>query len=366
MQAKQPINPEARLCGRREARVAVLRGRREHVLVLDGREPQACAREINAWQREGALTLIAGFAFGGASQADALLGTLEGDCPMVFLQGDAATRTSPFTSVQVQALTGVEVQEVRGAGGGRGSVYEDEGARYCRLSGIVPRDLAASRGRQVQDVFEMAEQLLGEAGFAFTDTIRTWFYLDHLLEWYGTFNEVRTEFFRTRGVFGKRVPASTGIGAANLAGAALSCDLLAMVPKTSAVTAEAVSSPLQDSALHYRSSFSRAVELKMGGHRQLLISGTASIDQAGKTVHEGDPAAQVDLTLRVVEALLNSRGMGWAHATRGIAYFKRLADRPLMERWLAAHQVPEFPLAIMEADICRHDLDFELELDALA
>jgi enamine deaminase RidA (YjgF/YER057c/UK114 family) len=207
--------------------------------------------------------------------------------------------------------------------------------------------------------------MLNEAGFQFTDTVRTWFYLDDLLEWYDGFNAVRTGFYRDRGVLNGLIPASTGIGAWNSHGGALSCDVLAVAPRAGRRGVQGVASPLQDSALNYRSSFSRAVEIPYAQGRQLLVSGTASIDREGRTAHAGNPGAQIDLTLRVVEALLASRGMGWNEVTRGIAYFKRLADRPLMDRWFRDRGVTGFSPAIAEADICRPDLDFEVEVDAM-
>ena len=176
---------------------------------------------------------------------------------------------------------------------------------------------------------------------------------------------MRTAFFAGHGVFEKRVPASTGIGAGNSAGAALSADLLAVQPRNGAVRIQAVPSPLQGSALNYRSSFSRAVEMGFTTHRFLTISGTASIGQDGQTVFLGDCEGQIGRTLDVVEALLRSRGMDWSDVTRGIAYFADLADRPLFEAVWRQRGLPDLPLAMAQAAICRADLLFELEVDAV-
>ena len=46
-------------------------------------------------------------------------------------------------------------------------------------------------------------------------------------------------------------------------------------------------------------------------------------------------------------------------------YFKRLADRPLMDRWFRDRGVTGFSPAIAESDIGRPDLDFEVEVDAM-
>jgi enamine deaminase RidA (YjgF/YER057c/UK114 family) len=116
--------------------------------------------------------------------------------------------------------------------------------------------------------------------------------------------------------------------------------------------------------MNYQSSFSRALELGFPSHRLLMISGTASIDPNGSTLHVGDPARQIERTLEVVTALLESRSMGWRDAIRGIAYFTNLRDEPLYAAICRAHAIPAFPLAVAHAGICRRELLFELEIDA--
>ena len=141
--------------------------------------------------------------------------------------------------------------------------------------------------------------------------------------------------------------------------------LLAVKPKHGGVRILSVPSPLQCSALDYRSSFSRAVEIQQPGSRLLTISGTASIDPGGKTVHVGDTAKQIDLTMGVVREILRSRGMDWSNTARAIAYFKDIREAHLLEAYVLAHHLPKLPIAISHADVCRHDLLFELELDAV-
>jgi len=198
----------------------------------------------------------------------------------------------------------------------------------------------------------------------FSNVIRTWLYLDQLLKWYDDFNEVRTDFFDEYGVFDNLVPASTGIGVSNPAGAALVSDAFAIQPKNGDVTIEAVPSPLQCPALDYKSSFSRAVEIRSAAQRSLLISGTASIHPGGATAHVGDVRKQIALTMEVVEAILKSRDMAWEDTVRGIAYFRYGADAPLLEEYCREAGLPDLPMAIAHADVCRDDLLFEVEIDA--
>ncbi|HTY63302.1 MAG TPA: RidA family protein [Acidobacteriota bacterium] len=283
--------------------------------------------------------------------------------PVTWLQGDACT-DGILHSVQAVALSGMSPKPVRSGGRNIGFIYEDACARYCRLCGLLPADLTAARGGQARSAFETAADILVQNGFSFTDTVRTWIYLDHLLEWYDDFNTVRTAFFNETGVFDHIVPASTGIGAGNPFGAAITMDFFAVQPKSVECTVRTVASPLQNPALDYNSSFSRAVELASPTHRRLLISGTASIAPDGKTVHQNEPEKQIRLTLDAVKAILESRGMHWNDLFRGIAYFKNMAYLPLYRRVASELHIPHFPLAVSHADVCRHDLCFEIEVDA--
>ena len=352
------ISPNPSLDTPSAVRGLVLPSRTEYAVTLQGGEVEGCLSRLTDVLRRHGAHPISLFVFGGKRNDPP-------DPGMSWLRGDSSVATAGLSSVHAFAVSGSAPAARLTRGDASGVVYEDDLARVCRLAGVVPVNREASREAQAREVFEIAESMLGEAGFRFSDTIRTWFYLERLLEWYGGFNTVRTEFFRERGVFDRLVPASTGIGAGNARGCALTADFLAIQPKDGRVTVSDVDSPLQDSAIKYRSSFSRAVEIRFPACRQLLVSGTASIDRDGRTVHAGNPAEQVALTMRVVGAILESRGMGWRDVTRGIAYFKRLGDRPLLDDYMRAHHLPAMSLAMAEADICRDDLDFEIEVDAV-
>jgi len=285
------------------------------------------------------------------------------DCPVTWLQGDACSGKE-LSGMQFCSIAGVETRPVLLDGENVGLCYEDDFATYCFLPSVIPTDLTASREDQTQAVFERIDRALQGVGMAFTDVARTWIYLDRLLEWYDEFNVVRTAFFDKHHIFDHMVPASTGIGAANPAGAACLIDAYAIKPKSDAMTVRAVPSPLQCAALDYRSSFSRAVEIDYPNLRELTISGTASIHPGGKTAHVDDIRKQVELTMQVVDALLKSRDLDWSDAVRGIAYFKTLEDLPVYEAVCAEMGLPRLPVALAHADVCRDDLLFELELDA--
>lgn len=267
--------------------------------------------------------------------------------------------------VQVHAIIGAKVQPIRMNNMVIGTYFEDQYARYCLLGEIHPDNPTASREAQALRTFEMMEQALKPVGMDFSHVMRTWFYLDHILDWYGPFNRIRDTFFKERGIFDGLVPASTGVGGRNREGTALVADALAIQPKDAQVRIQALPSPLQCPALEYGSSFSRAVEVIMPDHRRIFVSGTASIYPDGRTANVGDVGAQIDLTMQVAGAILESRGMGWEDASRAVAYIKDAQNAPLFNQYCAAESLPPLPVVLSEQDICRDDLLFEIEVEAV-
>ncbi len=250
-----------------------------------------------------------------------------------------------------------------------GTKYETLTAEYLLIMGVHPKDLTLSRKEQAAQAFEQLDEAIETAGFSFSNVARTWLYMDKILEWYDELNDVRDAFFKKKGVFeSKFIPASTGIGSGNFEGSAIAIGALAVRPKTetSSMTMQMVESPLQCSALEYRKSFSRAVELQTPEGRTLLISGTASIEPNGATIHVGDPKKQIELTMQVVNAILESRGMSLKNSIRAIAYIKRPEYRVYWQTWLKKNGLPSNLAEEVYADVCRDDLLFEIELDAFS
>lgn len=285
--------------------------------------------------------------------------------PVTWVREERGEGTA-FRGTQVWAISGAEVKPVEVAGRVVGRFFEDDAAQYCRLGGLTPASVSVSDYDQTGQVFEAMMSGLKSVGMDFSNVIRTWFYNREILSWYRDFNKARDVFFRANNVFNGLVPASTGMGGANPAGAALTTGLIAIKAKASGVKTAAVRSPLQNPALDYGSSFSRAVELETPGLRRVLVSGTASIGEDGKTQYLGDMDAQVARTMEVVRAILNSCDMDWEDVTRAVAYYKEPQDDGAFSRYCESAGVPALPVVFVNNDVCRDDLMFEIELDAIS
>lgn len=324
---------------------------------------------LGQYLKENNAAIYQQYVFGGTKHYDAGMKAIEKACgeikwPITWIQGDGCSGED-LTATQAYAMTGSCCKPLVYEGKVVGAVYEDEDAEYCIIGDLLPDDTTLSREAQTRNVFEKMDRILKTVGMDFLNIVRTWMYLEKLLEWYDEFNTVRTTYFKEVGTFDNLVPASTGIGVANPAGAALVTDLFAVKPKTDRVKIFEVESPLQCSATDYRSSFSRAVEVALPDHRTIYVSGTASIEPGGKTVHIDDVKKQIDLTMEVAGAILKNRDMDWQDTVRGIAYFKDIKNAHLFTEYCQKHNLPKMPFALSHSDVCRHDLLFEIELDAI-
>ena len=278
---------------------------------------------------------------------------------------EAADPLGRPAGTHLHAVSGARVKPIVLDGRVVGAQFENGRAHYGQIADLRPADLSAGREEQARSVFEQLEAAVAAGGMKLSDVIRTWLYLDRILDWYTPFNGVRTKFFKEHKVFDGLVPASTGIGGRNAHGAAIVAGALTLIPKDDSVRAIAIPSPLQCPAPAYGSSFSRAVEIVYPGLRRLFISGTASILPGGETAFVGDVDRQIDLSMKVTAAILESRGMGWADLTRVVAYVRRHEDIPAFGAWCRRNALPPMPAVVSTHDICRDDLLFEIECDAI-
>src|SRR5690348_8339328 len=75
-------------------------------------------------------------------------------------------------------------------------------------------------------------------------------------------------------------------------------------------------------AYAYGSAFSRGLRIDLNGLIILLISGTASIDDEGNTVHVGDFRRQTRRTFDNITGLLAAEGATWKDIVRTTCYLR--------------------------------------------
>ncbi len=119
------------------------------------------------------------------------------------------------------------------------------------------------------------------------------------------------------------------------------------------------------------SSFSRGMRIDWNGVALLLISGTASIDEFGMSVHVGDPRSQTRRTLKNITGLLESGGATWHDVVRTTCYLRDI-DRDYQafdeERTAAFQKFGLDPLPAstdIQSKLCRPELLVEIEAIAM-
>ena len=124
-------------------------------------------------------------------------------------------------------------------------------------------------------------------------------------------------------------------------------------------------------AYDYGSAFSRGMRIDLKGVTILLISGTASIDEQGKTVHVGDLRAQTRRTYDNITGLLAAEGATWHDVVRTTCYLRDIerdykAFNEERTAFYKERQLNPLPASTgIQAILCRPDLLVEIEAIAM-
>jgi len=150
-------------------------------------------------------------------------------------------------------------------------------------------------------------------------------------------------------------------------------DILGTLAGTS-IQKRAISNPhVLNEAYAYAkpSSFSRGMRIDLGELTILLISGTASIDEQGNSVHVGDFRAQMRRTLHNITGLLAAEGATWYDVVRTTCYLRDIdrdyeafnEERTAFYRELGLDPLPAS--TGIQAKLCRPELLIEIEAIAM-
>ena len=119
------------------------------------------------------------------------------------------------------------------------------------------------------------------------------------------------------------------------------------------------------------SSFSRGMRIDVGDVAILLISGTASIDEHGQSVHIGDFRAQLRRTYRNITMLLEAERATWHDVVRTTCYLRDIErdytafneERTAFYREQGLNPLPAS--TGIQAILCRPELLIEIEAIAI-
>lgn len=117
-------------------------------------------------------------------------------------------------------------------------------------------------------------------------------------------------------------------------------------------------------------SFSRGLRVELGDATMLFISGTASVNEKGESIHAGDFKAQTRRTFSNIPGLLDSEDADWHDIVRTTCY---LADfrhydefNEVRNAFYEQQRLDPLPASTcIEARICRPELLVEIEAIAV-
>ena len=119
------------------------------------------------------------------------------------------------------------------------------------------------------------------------------------------------------------------------------------------------------------SSFTRGMRVELPGASMLYLSGTASVDEVGDTVHPGDFKAQCLRTFRNLTRLLAAEGASWHDIVRTTCYLRDIerdydAFNEMRTIFMNGIGLDPLPASTgIQARICRSDLLVEIEAIAI-
>ncbi|MDR1524862.1 MAG: hypothetical protein LBS79_06365 [Tannerella sp.] len=196
--------------------------------------------------------------------------------------------------------------------------------------------------------------------------IRTWIFVRDVDVNYAGIVKARRERFAENGLTEKtHYIASTGINGRHADPAAIVVfDSYAVKGLENGQIQYLYAKSHLNSTCEYGVTFERGTCIRYGDRRHVFISGTASIDNKGKIVHEGDAGRQTVRMIENVEALLGEAECETDDIAHIIVYLRDIADFTVTGSIVEKH-FPKIPKLILLAPICRPGWLVEMECFAV-
>lgn len=114
----------------------------------------------------------------------------------------------------------------------------------------------------------------------------------------------------------------------------------------------------------YGVTFERGVKVLYGDRSHLFISGTASIDNKGDVLYEGDIVRQTERMWENISVLLQEGGASFIDVASMIIYLRDVSDREVVSK-MYEKRFPDVPKVILYAPVCRPGWLIEMECMAI-
>ena len=213
---------------------------------------------------------------------------------------------------------------------------------------------------------DYAMQLMEEGCTLADNCLRTWIFVQNVDCNYAGVVKARNEMFVTQNLTeNTHYIASTGIGGRHADPKALvMLDAFAVAGLKPGQIKYLYARTHLNPTYEYGVSFERGTAVDYDDRRQVLISGTASINNRGEVLYAGDVRRQTERMWENVEALLKEADCGFGDVGHIIVYLRDIADYAVVKE-MFDKRFPDTPRVITLAPVCRPGWLVEMECMAV-
>jgi len=208
---------------------------------------------------------------------------------------------------------------------------------------------------QSERLFDVLIEKLNDRGCSLrTHCVRTWIFIQDIDSRYSAMAAARRACFSK-----ENMTAETGfIASTGIEGAFYDPRILMFADAYSVKGLQAgqvtyLHAPTHLNPTHeYGVTFERGTAVRYGDRRHVIISGTASINNRGEIVHEGDVMKQAERMTENIMVLLAEAGAKADDIAYMIVYLRDVADYARVAAWMT-ERFRNVPAIIVHASVCR-------------
>ena len=309
-------------------------------------------------EENGTPVLMRFFVSDPANQAESVRKRMVFDCPVSII-GQA-----PLNGTKIAALVWCrESAAICRIGDKMHKVTERGIDEYWFTGGLSGAD--GSYNQTVALLDELGAGLESQGLTLESNCMRTWLFVQNIDVNYKGVVDGRNTVFDRHGL----TPDTHFIASTGIEGRTEKCANKVMLDAV-AVSGPGVLVNYLNGASHlnrtsqYGVRFERGTRIEYPDRNHVYISGTASIDNNGKILYEGDIVRQTERMIENVGVLLEEAGCGFGQVGSMIVYLRDSADYAVVKD-IFDKRFPDCPRVIVQASVCRPGWLVEMECIAI-
>ena len=306
----------------------------------------------------GTPVLMRFFLSDPANQTESLRERLAFDCPVSII-GQA-----PLNGTKIAAMVWCRQSAAICRVGDRMHKVTERGIdEYWYTGGLSASD--GSYNQTVALLDDLSAGLEAQGLTLESDCMRTWLFVQNIDVNYKGVVDGRNTVFDRHGL----TPDTHFIASTGIEGRTADCGNKVMLDAVAAKgPGMAVKYLHGDTHLNrtseYGVRFERGTLVEYPDRRHVYISGTASIDNKGKILYNGDIVRQTERMIENVGVLLSEAGCGFSQVGAMIVYLRDIADYAAVKK-IFDTRFPDCPRVIVQAPVCRPGWLVEMECIAI-